>query len=347
MLDIILHFRYYQKKVYPACSNERSTTLDIREFSYIAAIAKYQNLTKAAQALYVSQPTLSKFLSSYETALGISLFNRLGNRFILNYAGERYLEKAQQILTLKSELEQIIDDFRSKDVGRIRLALSNSRSIYVLPAILPLFEERYPRVVIEITETHSKEVEKLLLSGQADFGLMSSTPAADSGLHHRIVESSELVLITPRDHRLVGMGRAREHFRHPWINLSLLKDEDFILQSREQRTRIYFDSIIDAAGWTPHVKLTVSNPLTILRLVKRSYGVGMLLESQLSTGEFMPGEISIFSVNDTPIHLETTVVYREGAPFTKYMEYFVQLIRDFYRHKLFQLTDGRTDAPDT
>lgn len=75
--------------------------VDFRDLSYVLAIAKYQNITKAADALYITQPTLTKFLQSLESQMGQKLFRKLGHRFVLTYAGERYVSKATEILNLK------------------------------------------------------------------------------------------------------------------------------------------------------------------------------------------------------------------------------------------------------
>ena len=77
-----------------------------KDLSYVLAIARYQNITKAANSLYVTQPTLTKFLQNLEAELGQKLFRKLGHRFVLTYAGERYVEKASEILNLKKELDR-------------------------------------------------------------------------------------------------------------------------------------------------------------------------------------------------------------------------------------------------
>ena len=84
--------------------------IDFKELTYVVAIAKYQNITKAAESLYITQPTLSKFLQTLEKNLGQKLFRKLGNRFLLTYAGERYVSKAIEILNLKKELDQEMGD---------------------------------------------------------------------------------------------------------------------------------------------------------------------------------------------------------------------------------------------
>ena len=84
--------------------------MDFKDLSYVIAIAKTQNITKAADMLYVTQPTLTKFLQNLEREMGQKLFKKLGNRFVLTYAGERYVAKATEILNLKKELDQEMGD---------------------------------------------------------------------------------------------------------------------------------------------------------------------------------------------------------------------------------------------
>ena len=69
--------------------------MDFRELTYVMAIAKHKNITKAAESLYLTQPTLSKFLKALEEEVGQPLFRRLGNKYIPTYAGERYIERAR------------------------------------------------------------------------------------------------------------------------------------------------------------------------------------------------------------------------------------------------------------
>ena len=71
--------------------------MDFKDLSYILAVAKYQNITRAAESLYITQPTLTKFIQNTEKHLNQKLFKKIGNRFVLTYAGERYAAKATEI----------------------------------------------------------------------------------------------------------------------------------------------------------------------------------------------------------------------------------------------------------
>lgn len=99
--------------------------MDFKDLSYVIAIAKTQNITKAADMLYVTQPTLTKFLQNLEREMGQKLFKKLGNRFVLTYAGERYVAKATEILNLKKELDQEMGDIYTTECRSFKNRFSN------------------------------------------------------------------------------------------------------------------------------------------------------------------------------------------------------------------------------
>ena len=80
--------------------------MDLREQKYVCALAECGNLTRAAEKLYISQPALSIYINNLENSLGVKLFERIGKRFVLTYAGERYVEAAQKMLDLKEHLDK-------------------------------------------------------------------------------------------------------------------------------------------------------------------------------------------------------------------------------------------------
>ena len=145
--------------------------MDFKDLSYVLAIAKYQNITKAAESLYITQPTLTKFLQGLERDLGQKLFKRLGNRYVLTYAGERYTAKAGEILNLKKELDLEMGDIIRNNAGSLKIAFPTMRGTYMLPCTLPIFNSLYPNVKLDILEAHSSQLEGMLQNGDADLAL--------------------------------------------------------------------------------------------------------------------------------------------------------------------------------
>lgn len=105
--------------------------MNFQEQEYFLAIAKHKNLTKAAQELYVSQPTLTKFLQKLEKNLGGKLFRKEGHTYNLTFLGQRYLAYAQKIATLNQDWEKELLDMRSSFKGELNIAFPPMRSIGV------------------------------------------------------------------------------------------------------------------------------------------------------------------------------------------------------------------------
>ena len=170
--------------------------MDFRELTYVQAIAKHQSITKAAEALYVSQPTLSKFLIALESELGIKLFRKLGHKYVLTYAGERYLDYAGQILRLKTDLDVELTDILKRDVGVLNLAFARMRCTYMLPGTLPEFRRRYPNVKVNIFEGSSDENDRRLLDGVVDVAFYSHPATENLLLTYETLDREELLICT-------------------------------------------------------------------------------------------------------------------------------------------------------
>ena len=175
--------------------------MDFKDLSYVLAIAKYQNITKAANALYITQPTLTKFLQNLESDLGQKLFRKLGHRFVLTYAGERYVAKATEILNLKKELDQEMGDIIKDNHGSLKIAFPTMRGTYMLPCTLPIFNSLYPNVQLNILESHSNQLESMILNGETDLAFFN-LPIKSPDIDYEIISHEEVLLIMPDHHPL-------------------------------------------------------------------------------------------------------------------------------------------------
>lgn len=114
-------------------------------WKYFAAIARCGNITRAAQQLYVSQPTLSKFLQKLEGDTGLVLFQRAGRRLELTYAGQRYLAHAERLLSQKREMDAELTDLLRADTGVLHVGMPPFRCSFSLPEVLPAFRAQFRR----------------------------------------------------------------------------------------------------------------------------------------------------------------------------------------------------------
>lgn len=291
------------------------------------AIAKYQNLTKAAEALYVGQPTLSKFLNSLEDELGLALFRRIGNKFLLTYAGERYVEKASQILRLKEELDMEMNDILKKDVGVLNVAFAKMRYSYMLPCTLPAFHERFPNVRINVLEGNSQENDRKLLSGQIEVAFYSKPSIPNPAIEYHTLDTEELLICTCQDHPLGKYAVPNPGSRYPKLDLNLLKNELVLMMQPEQRTRQIVDGILhDNRIQLKNVQYT-SNIQAIMGLVANGYGVSFVFESHLNhRAETLP--ISCYSFGDPRTVCDFVAATCKGSYISRCAQEFIRIVRE-------------------
>ena len=120
--------------------------MNYHELKYILCIAKYQNLTKAAQELYISQPTLTKHLQKLEREMGTKLFSRSGNSYTPTFAGRKYMEYARKILQIQQDWEKELKDLTENNEGELNVAFPLMRSTCMVPQIMTSFFQKYPKV---------------------------------------------------------------------------------------------------------------------------------------------------------------------------------------------------------
>ena len=304
--------------------------MDFRELSYVLAIAEHQNITKAADALYVSQPTLSKFLSSLESELGLKLFRRLGNKYVLTYAGERYVDYAGQIRRLKADLDVELADILKNDVGVLNLAFARMRCTYMLPGTLPEFRKLHPNVKVNLFEGNSDENDRRLLEGQVDVAFYSRPSVENPMLCYEPLDEEELLIVTCKEHPI---GRFSQPNPGGWPILDpvLLEKETLILMQPEQRTRQITDALFQERKLRFENTVYTSNLPAIMGLVSRGYGVSFLFEPHLRhrAERF---ELDCYSIGRGRVVSEFVAAFRKGSYLSSYARDYIGLVRDLHRH---------------
>lgn len=247
-----------------------------RELIYIKTIADEGSVSKAAQKLYVTQPSLSHCIRTIEEALGAKLFVRSSTGLTLTYVGERYYSVATEILQIYSDFEAEVGEMNSLRAGRLTIGMTTYLASWLLPQILPEFRERYPNIAIRLVERSSTELEEELVARRLDFAVMHSF--ANSTQQERVISfypisRSPFVLVARRNTPLACHARWAPGFSLPLLDLELVRDEPFVLVSPGRRIRQISDHIFWQAGITPKVALTTASYETAHRLACQGLGL--------------------------------------------------------------------------
>lgn len=305
--------------------------MDFRELNYILAIAKHQNITKAAESLYVGQPTLSKFLITLEDELGLKLFRKMGHKYLLTYAGERYVERATQIIQLKKDLDTELADILKRDVGTLSVAFANMRGNYMLPCTLPAFQKLYPNVKLTIFEGSSAENDRRLLEGQVEVAFYSKPNSPNPQIEYETLQEEELLICTCKNHPLKHFASFNPASRYPRLDPELLKNERLLMMKPEHRTRQIMDDYLRRNNIQLENVLYTGSLPAIMELVSMGYGVAFIFETHLRHGlRDLP--IECYSFGEPRVTSDFVAAYRKGSYVSHYTRAFIEIVRNAVFH---------------
>ncbi|WP_410512707.1 LysR family transcriptional regulator [Paenibacillus sp. BR2-3] len=243
--------------------------MDIRQLEYFVQAARLNSFSKAAESLYITQPTISKMLRNLEVELGADLFYREGKSIRLTDAGEILLTKAQNIVESFHSLSSELDSLRNLKKGHIRIGLPPMVGASFFPAVIGQFHKKYPEVTIRLHEDGAKKVENDVETGLLDIGVVV-LPVNSARFHYFSFVQEKLQLLVPLSHRL---AEAKS------VPMSGLSGEEFVL-FREDFT--LHDRIITEcvkAGFQPKVVYESSQWDLISRMVAAGLGIALLPET--------------------------------------------------------------------
>ena len=299
--------------------------MNFTELNYILCIAKHQNLTKAAQELYVSQPTLTKYLQKLEREMDGKLFSRSGNSYTPTYLGRRYMEYAKKVLAVNQDWEKELQDLTSHSEGELNIAFPLMRSSCMVPQIMQIFHEKYPGVQVNLLEEAYAIQERLLLDDQLDFAIFNEVKP-HSKLEYETLFHEEILLVMPEDHPLASMGNEKEGY--PWIDLKLLKDEPFVLHFPEQNTGQIALELFAKYHIQPPVSIRSRNTVTCVKLCQRGFGMCFIPENYMKNLELKKSP-ACFSIGEQGVFSTLSIAYRKGAYLPVYAKDFINIAREY------------------
>lgn len=261
-------------------------------------VARRGNVSRAAEAMFLTQPTLTARLHALEKELGEPLFARTRRGMRLTDAGRAFLPYAERAIRAVRDGRQALADARSVSAGRLVLGAAPAVSTYVLPALLQRFAASYPRVEVAVRTGHSEDVLQMLLREEVQLALVRA-------LRHREIESialydEELVLVVPPGHPFAD--------RSP-ISIADLASERLILFDRTssyyELTQTFFLSL----GVTPREVMELDNIEAAKKMVERRLGIALLPRTAVS-GEIAAKTLSQVGVLDAPQVAQQIVAIR-------------------------------------
>lgn len=253
-----------------------------KELLYIKTIADTQSISKAAEELFIAQPSLSQALQRIERELGTHLFIREPRGMKLTYAGEKYYLMAKEILDIYSDFKSEITHINELKAGRLVIGIARYMGMNILPNILPKFNKNYPNIEIIIREENTRVLENLVLGGNVDFALTHvHKKEMNEKINYEILKEDEFLLVTPKNY-LINSDKIKVKDGKSYVDLRDLEGEKFILLDINKGIRKVQDRTIKSYGISTDVVFTTKNFETAKRLAANGMGITIIPKDYLN-----------------------------------------------------------------
>ena len=212
--------------------------VDLRQLEIFVKVAEFGSFSKAAEALYLTQPTVSEHIRTLEDEVGVRLLDRLGRGAAITRAGQLLLSYAQRMLALSREARQAMDGFQGRMSGELLIGASTIPGEYVLPAMIGRFKEKYPDISITLLIGDSQTAVDWVAEGRAELGVVGAR-LSHRGVDYKELMPDEVVVVVPGTHPWHGRKQ---------IALEELRSEPLLIRERGSGTRAALEGALAEAG---------------------------------------------------------------------------------------------------
>ncbi len=307
--------------------------MDLKEAKYVLAIAKHKSISRAAESLFISQPSLSKYLKNLEQQLGSPLFNRVGSQYLPTYLGERYIHYAEQIAQYGSQWDQEFDDIMHQNHGRLNISIPIMLSNSIIGPVLPPFHKKYPHVNVNLMEEVNFIAEKTVADSSVDLTFYN-VREFPKNLAFQELAREEIVLVLSSADPLVQKAVKKPGFSYPWIDLRLLADENFILLYPDQNTGGLALELFRDYDMIPHVLMHTRNSEMSICLAMEGLAAAFAPESYY---HFLkgrtPGSSVCLSIGRSRVENILIAAWQKNRYLPQYARDFLNMIATYCKER--------------
>lgn len=301
---------------------------------YFLLVAEELNITRAAERLYISQQSLSNHISNMEKELDVKLFTR-SPKLSLTYAGDLLVETATQILDLHSQYLAKVGDINRHYMGMLRVGISHTCGLALLPEVLPQFQTEFPMVEFSLYEGNSTHLEDELAHGRVDL-IVCFQPIMMEGVEVVPLTEEELILAVPRIFTDQIFGEQADEIRAQFANgadIDAFRQMPFILIKRGNRTRSIVDQYFSRHFFKPKLILETENTITTLAMAEAGIGITICPELFLKTihvtsDRASTEKLDLFPLTDPSTISRLVVGYRRDRYLSHFGERFIAITQE-------------------
>ena len=304
---------------------------------YVLAVWQEGSFSRAAEKLFISQPSLSASIRREEEAVGAPIFDRSVKPLKLTPCGEEYVRAAEQILSVQQQFDTYLNDTGELKTGSLAIGGSNLYASWVLPELLSRFSSRYPGIKIELTEESSRELEHLLQNGTID--LMLDNAALDPSVYDRQIYREEtLLLAVPEEFPVNQAQKSRQipleavldgsfhSSRFSPASLQAFRGIPFILMKPDNDTGERAIAICRENAFQPKVLFRLDQQMTSYNIAISGMGAAFISDTLIRQVPFR-GRIALYKLDSQHTRRHLSFWWKRGRYQSKAMQAFLESCR--------------------
>jgi LysR family hydrogen peroxide-inducible transcriptional activator len=292
------------------------------------AVADHRHFGKAAEACFVSQPTLSTQIKKLEHELEVELIERNPRQILLTPTGELVVGRARVMLEEAGAIRGIARQAKDPEAGSLRIGIFPTLAPYLLPHVMPPLHDRFPNLEVLLVEETTEVVLDKLRRGQLDVGVLA-LPVHDDLLHAEPLFSEDFVLAVPRDHRLAGGTEP--------VTLTALADEPVLLLEEGHCLRDQALAVCALAGTTERAGFRATSLETLRHMVAAGVGVTLLPELSIQPPVPSSDRISLRRFAEPVPTREIAMFWRDSSVYGDLLPKVAAILRDLPPRLLHEL----------
>ena len=276
--------------------------------------AREKSITKAAEALYITQPAVSIQIKSLEEALQLKLFRKCGKDLEITDAGKVLYGYAEKIFLIVGEMEHVLKGYADLTQGSLTMGTTRSFARHLMPALLSQFQEEFPGVKVYLEVGSSQEIADRLLEFKYDLGIIGRLQYSNK-LRSVPYGKEEFCLVTPPHHRFAGRQE---------VSLQELKEEPIIIRENGSGSRHAILSLLRSHGVKPSVLLEAGSFEFIKEYISKGRGISFLYKPEFQL-EAKMGLLKPVPIREGPIFIQSDIVFPRDVELSPPAKAFLRL----------------------
>lgn len=309
-----------------------------RGTEYVYAVYKEKSFSRAAEKLFISQPSLSANVKREEACVGYPIFDRSTKPLTLTEPGKKYIETVEQILSAQNTFSEYINDLGDLKTGSLVLGGSSLYSSWVLPPLMGAFSKKYPFVHLELVEESTLKLEKMVQNGEIDI-VLDNGQLDEQIFEGQIFRKEYLILAVPArfavNHGLERYQITADSIRDltflddsvPIVDLHHFADEPYILLKPDNDTRIRAIELCKQYDFMPNIVFELDQQMTAYNITCSGMGVSFVSNTLISS---VPthADVVYYKLGSDISSRNLYFYWKRGRYFSRVMQEFLKISLD-------------------